>query len=429
MRAIGTDVSHWNSPVNWNTMYSKGIRFAFIKATQGHGDYKDPDHFTNSANAKAAGVLTAPYHFYIEGDSPFGQAEFFNDNSDPGLLPPVLDVEKPPWFQLLTMMRAGEIPKEKRTKAVMQWLAGNANAANVKATVQTIEGLFGVKPLIYSNLDSWKNWVVGDKSWASAYPLWIAGYWYTYFKDWMLVYLNDKNPVLPAPFLMWEFWQFTAYAPGKEYGAASASLDLNFYNGDEAALVAEYGTLPPPDPIGDEIMYYADVVYLAPGTTYRNIRSKPHSSGAQIGLDVGDVVLTDKNMPVYEVITNNEGEWYHLKKGELVGWVLGKAAGIVYLKLSDPVPTLKLQTVMPANLRYYNTLNGAGKPILKLPPVGSRPQFSEGAQIIADPDTVDCDGSIDAYRVLNGHMAYPVTYTPPAGYTGWFVLESEVIPL
>lgn len=28
-------------------------------------------------------------------------------------------------------------------------------------------------------------------------------------------------------------------------------------------------------------------------------------------------------------------------------------------------------------------------------------------------------------RVLNGHMAY----TPPTGYTGWFVLEDEVIEL
>jgi len=251
-------------------MYSKDVRFAFIKATQGDGDYKDPDHFINSDNAIAAGLLTAPYHFYIEGDSPFGQAQYFKNNSQAGLLPPVLDVEKPPWYQLITMMREGEIPKAKRTKAVMQWLSGNANAVNVKATVQTIEGLFGVKPLIYSNLDSWKNWVVGDKSWAGAYPLWIAGYWYTYFKDWMIAYLNNKNPVLPAPFIVWEFWQFTAYAPGKDYGAASASLDLNFYNGDEAALVAEYGTLPPPDPLGEPQMQFINT-----GGDISNIRYAP----------------------------------------------------------------------------------------------------------------------------------------------------------
>lgn len=177
-------------------------------------------------------------------------------------------------------------------------------------------------------------------------------------------------------------------------------------------------------------MYLADVVYLAPGTTYRNIRSKPHSYGASIGIDVGDVTLADKNMPVYNVITNNEGDWYHLKKGEIVGWVLGKAGGITYLSLealNPPTPTLTLQaTHQPTNLYYWNQTNGAGYPLMKLPPVGQRCQFAEGAQLIVNPTKVNADGTVDYYQVYNAHLANP-TFPVPSGYTGWFVSEEDVI--
>jgi len=264
MRALGTDVSHWQGVINWQTMYGQGVRFAFIKATQGDGDFQDPDHFVNTVNAQAAGILTAPYHFYVEGDSPAGQAQFLKDHSQPGQLPPMLDVEKPPLGQVVNMIWTGETPREKVGRALLNYLTGDGNAANVKATVLAMEGLFGRKPLIYSNLDSWKNWLKGDKSWAGNYPFFIAGYWYSKWYEWLIGYLNDKNPVLPAPFVTWKFWQFTAYAPGAKFGASSASLDLNFYNGDEAALLAEYDsppvTPPPVPPGGGTVMRVAKCI-------------------------------------------------------------------------------------------------------------------------------------------------------------------------
>lgn len=298
MRAIGTDVSHWQGVINWQTMYSQGIRFAFIKATQGNGDYKDADHFTNMVNAAAKGILTAPYHFYDKNDDPAGQAKFFKDNSQPGILPPVLDIEKPPLSQVVTMIATGEIPKAKAARALLQVFTGNADASHVKATVLAIESQFGRKPLLYSNLDSWKNWVVGDKAWAWAYSLWIAGYWYSKWYEWLITYLNDKNPILPVPFAVWDFWQFTAYAPGPKYGAASASLDLNFFNGDEAALKAKYGI--PPNPIPPPVNGEPILRYTNPNPV--NIRETANNNLAKVGtLPAGSIVtalevrFTDSN--------------------------------------------------------------------------------------------------------------------------------------
>src|SRR4051812_44586591 len=60
-RPLGTDVSSYQSAsLDWASLKSKGIVFAWAKATEGL-TVNDSDYTTFEANAKAAGVLIGSY--------------------------------------------------------------------------------------------------------------------------------------------------------------------------------------------------------------------------------------------------------------------------------------------------------------------------------------------------------------------------------
>ena len=62
-RPLGTDVSHYQgSGINWATVKSAGVTFAWAKATESTS-FTDSAFAINEANAKAAGVLIGAYHF------------------------------------------------------------------------------------------------------------------------------------------------------------------------------------------------------------------------------------------------------------------------------------------------------------------------------------------------------------------------------
>ncbi len=62
-RPIGIDVSSYQgSSINWSSVKSSGVTFAWAKATEGTF-YIDADFTVNEANAKAAGVYIGAYHF------------------------------------------------------------------------------------------------------------------------------------------------------------------------------------------------------------------------------------------------------------------------------------------------------------------------------------------------------------------------------
>ena len=62
MAKIGIDCSHWNSPVNWQKAYNNGVRFAYLKCSQGTG-YRDDTFATNYDNARKVGIKVGAYHF------------------------------------------------------------------------------------------------------------------------------------------------------------------------------------------------------------------------------------------------------------------------------------------------------------------------------------------------------------------------------
>lgn len=71
----GGDWSHWNGLVDCTKFRAKGGRFTGIKVSQGV-DYKDDKAEANNAAARAAGILTFPYHF-VTTDPPAAQYDWF----------------------------------------------------------------------------------------------------------------------------------------------------------------------------------------------------------------------------------------------------------------------------------------------------------------------------------------------------------------
>jgi lysozyme len=93
----GIDVSHHQGPIDWKKVAASGVRFAFIKATEG-ADYQDERFHENVDGARAAGIPCGAYHFFTLGSDGDRQAENFLSvvAKNPTQLPPVIDMEVKP---------------------------------------------------------------------------------------------------------------------------------------------------------------------------------------------------------------------------------------------------------------------------------------------------------------------------------------------
>ncbi|MBV8795476.1 MAG: glycosyl hydrolase family 25, partial [Hyphomicrobiales bacterium] len=58
----GIDVSKFQGDIDWNAVASSGVKFAWIKATEG-GNRADARFQANWSGAKSAGVPHGAYHF------------------------------------------------------------------------------------------------------------------------------------------------------------------------------------------------------------------------------------------------------------------------------------------------------------------------------------------------------------------------------
>jgi lysozyme len=191
----GIDVSKYQSAIVWEEVKNMKVRdiqlgFAFIKATEGIGN-TDPYFKRNWKKSKEAGIYRGAYHFFIASKDGRMQAENFIDKVvlEPGDLPPVLDVEQ---------------------------LNGTSQVqlrAEVKKWLDIAENHYGVKPIIYTNVDFY-NRNLGNGF--DSYPLWVAHYY---------------QPEQPRISRGWIFWQHSD--EGRVNGIAH-SVDFNVFKGDSA---------------------------------------------------------------------------------------------------------------------------------------------------------------------------------------------------
>ena len=193
----GIDVSHHQDNIDWDAvkaMQVKNIKigFAFIKATEGLGRV-DNAFRRNWLNAKQAGIPRGAYHFFISSKSGKAQAENFIEtiNLEKGDLPPVLDIET-----------ANGASVEDLQQRVKDWL-------------DIVQQFYKVKPIIYTNVDFYENFLAGK---FDDYPLWVAHY-----------LVQDK----PRIQRNWIFWQHNEKG---HVNGINANVDFNVFNGDSLAF-------------------------------------------------------------------------------------------------------------------------------------------------------------------------------------------------
>jgi lysozyme len=90
----GVDVSAHQGRVNWNSVASSGIRFVYLKATEG-GDFQDEMFGENLRGAHQAGLECGAYHFFSLKTPGALQAQNFIKAvpKDFVSLPPAVDLE------------------------------------------------------------------------------------------------------------------------------------------------------------------------------------------------------------------------------------------------------------------------------------------------------------------------------------------------
>jgi lysozyme len=163
----GIDVSHFQGEVDWRAVAAAGVRFAFVKATEGLDDV-DPRFAENWQQSRAAGLLRGAYHFLHPNLDARRQAAHFLAvvTLDDDALPPALDVEV-----------TDGVERAALTACIETWLA-------------TVAAAVGCKPVVYTDPSFWRDNVGAN---LSSYPLWLACY--------------GPQPEVPASWPTWTFWQ------------------------------------------------------------------------------------------------------------------------------------------------------------------------------------------------------------------------------
>ena len=149
----GIDVSKYQNVIDWQLVRDMKVgniqlSFAFIKATEGLGN-EDAYFRRNWKKIKDAGLARGAYHFFLATKSGKAQAENFINSVElePGDLPPVLDIEQ----------TYGIAPDKLRQRA-KEWL-------------QTVQDYYHIQPIIYTNVDFYKQYLRDD---FDGYSLWVA---------------------------------------------------------------------------------------------------------------------------------------------------------------------------------------------------------------------------------------------------------------
>lgn len=189
---LGLDISSHNGLPDFDSIAAAGVRFVFLKASEGE-TFRDPAFLRNYAAARGAGIPVGAYHFFRFDRDGRSQAEnLLAATKDCRFeLPFAVDIEEagnPPTFS---------------TELVV---------SRLEAMVATLKSS-GAEVIIYTNKNGFARFLRNSFDSPDNRPqLWICSF---------------TNPPLPrAP---WLFWQHSHIGriPG-----IKGNVDLNTFNGD-----------------------------------------------------------------------------------------------------------------------------------------------------------------------------------------------------
>jgi len=195
----GTDVSKYQTSVDWHQARASGVSFAFIKATEG-GDRIDSYFDEHWQNTKAAGVPRAAYHFFYFCRPASEQAAWYIRNvpNDRSAMPPVLDME---WNPDSPTCKTRPDPATVRSE--------------MKTFLSIVEKHYGKRPIIYTSVDFFDD---NDLSSFRGYPYWLRS-----------VAGHPNTKYASHPFTFWQYTG-TGVIPG-----IRGNADINVFNGNMAA--------------------------------------------------------------------------------------------------------------------------------------------------------------------------------------------------
>lgn len=183
----GVDVSGHQGAVDWNALWNSGVRWAYVKATE--GTYYENEWFAQQYNGSYnTGMIRGSYHFANPGNSSgAAQARFFVANGggwsgDGRTLPGVLDIEYNPYGSTCYgFSHAG----------MVNW---------IRDFTHTYKALTSRDAVIYTTTDWWTRCTGNYGGFGSTNPLWIARY-------------ASSPGTLPNGWGFYTFWQYTSTGP------------------------------------------------------------------------------------------------------------------------------------------------------------------------------------------------------------------------
>ena len=195
----GVDVSEYQGEIDWKTLSSQDIDFAFIKATEG-SSYKDPYFTKNYEQLNETNLLVGAYHFFSFDSSGEEQAKNYIETvgtvEEDKIILPIVDFE-------FYGDKEKNLPNKEDAQKELQEL------------LNKMEKKYKIKPLIYATKKAYDIYIKDN---FTDYDIWIRN-------------------ILTEPSLeenrKWTFWQYTGRARLNGYDGKEKFIDLNVFNGSK----------------------------------------------------------------------------------------------------------------------------------------------------------------------------------------------------
>lgn len=187
----GIDVSHHNGTIDWKKVAESGVKFAWIKCSEGT-TWRDKSRLRNLSAARKAGLIVGGYHFARPDNGPRAGMQDAKEEAD---------------NYLMSNPAAGASGRHGDLLPVLDLEAGvktddNYNAEWALKWCEVVEDETGAKPIIYCAkwaTDLYLKHVHWDlRDLLAAYPCWWASY---------NTGVEPKRGV--ALWRQWDVWQWT----------------------------------------------------------------------------------------------------------------------------------------------------------------------------------------------------------------------------
>ena len=227
---FGIDVSHYEGTIDWKSVPSNKVVFAYVKASQGEKFFDKTFQRNWKGISSQKNIYRGAYHFMTAQGDPIAQANNFLSHvgkSQVTDLPPSLDLE---WD--FKRNPDGSPKMGPDGKPIDAWadLKPDEIKPRVSAWLAKVEQESGKKPIIYTNYYWWTQ-RLGETSAFQNYKIWVA--------DYSKNSRTGEEPNMPSGY-HWAIWQFTDSGRLMR-GGISGQVDVSVFKGSENSFRREFG--------------------------------------------------------------------------------------------------------------------------------------------------------------------------------------------